>query len=266
MVKGLYTAWTGMVNEQNRMDVLTNNLANVNTTGYKKEGATSQAFSDVLGLKIKDLSEAPNTARRLGTMNMGVKIGEGYTDYTDGPMKSTGNTYDLALQGKGFFAIDYTNKAANVERTDANQQTTMYTRDGNFTLDTNGNLVTDDGDFVLDTDGNHIKLNPNLSSQINTKGQIIQDGNVVATIQVADFADYNYLEHYGENYFQPVDGATKTDATATVNSGFLEQSNVSAVDEMVSIIAVQRNYEANQKMIQTEDTTLNTATTELGRL
>ena len=266
MVKGLYTAYTGMMNEQNRMDVLTNNLANVNTTGYKKEGATSQAFSDMLAYKIKDLSDAPNTARRLGIMNMGVKIGEGYTDYTDGPMKNTGNTYDLALEGDGFFAVDYTNKATNIERTDANQQTTMYTRDGNFTLDTNGNLVTHDGDYVLDTNGNHITLNPNLTSQINTRGQIIQDGNVVATIQVANFEDYNYLAHYGENYFQPVDGATQTASTATVNAGFLEQSNVSAVDEMVSIIAVQRNYDANQKMIQTEDDTMKTAVTDVGRL
>ena len=88
----------------------------------------------------------------------------------------------------------------------------------------------------------------------------------MATIQVANFEDYNYLAHYGENYFQPVDGATQTASTATVNAGFLEQSNVSAVDEMVSIIAVQRNYEANQKMIQTEDDTMKTAVTDVGRL
>ena len=80
MVKGLYTAYTGMINEQHRMDTLTNNLANSATVGFKKEGATSQAFRDVLAYKIKDTSETPNLARRIGSMNMGVKIGENYTD------------------------------------------------------------------------------------------------------------------------------------------------------------------------------------------
>ena len=86
MVKGLYTAYTGMINEQNRMDVLTNNLANVDTNGYKKEGATSQAFDDVLMYKIKDLSEAGRLSKRIGTGNLGVKIGENYTDYSQGSL------------------------------------------------------------------------------------------------------------------------------------------------------------------------------------
>ena len=111
MVKGLYTAYTGMINEQHRMDTLTNNLANSATVGFKKEGATSQAFRDVLAYKIKDTSETPNLARRIGSMNMGVKIGENYTDYGEGPLKETGNTYDLAITGPGFFAIEFTNKA-----------------------------------------------------------------------------------------------------------------------------------------------------------
>ena len=84
MVKGLYTAYTGMINEQHRMDVLTNNLANANTNGYKKEGATAQAFSDQLALKIKDYTDAPFTARGLGIINPGVKIGEGYVDWSEG--------------------------------------------------------------------------------------------------------------------------------------------------------------------------------------
>ena len=102
MVKGLYTAYTGMINEQHRMDVLTNNLANANTNGYKKEGATAQAFRDQLALKIKDYTDAPNTARGLGIINPGVKIGEGYVDWTEGPMRETNNTFDLAIGGYGF--------------------------------------------------------------------------------------------------------------------------------------------------------------------
>ncbi len=113
MVKGLYTAYTGMINEQNRMDVLTNNLANVDTNGYKKEGATSQAFDDVLMYKIKDLSEAGRLSKRIGTGNLGVKIGENYTDYSQGSLKITGNTCDFAITGDGFFNIEFTDKQGN---------------------------------------------------------------------------------------------------------------------------------------------------------
>ena len=94
MYKGLYTAYTGLANEQNRMDVLTNNLANASTVGYKKEGATSQAFDSILSYKIKDTSEAPNIARRMGTVNLGVKIGENYTDFTQGSFRITGRRVD----------------------------------------------------------------------------------------------------------------------------------------------------------------------------
>ena len=102
MVKGLYTAYTGMINQEHRMDVLTNNLANANTNGYKKEGATSQSFDSVLTYKIKDISEGYRLTRRMGINNPGVKVGEGYTDFSQGPMKNTGGTYDLALTDSGF--------------------------------------------------------------------------------------------------------------------------------------------------------------------
>ena len=90
MVKGLYTAYTGMVNEQKRLDVLSNNLANADTNGYKKEGTTSQTFADELAIKIKDTSDF-GLAKRLGTMSMGVHIGETYTDYDAGNFRVTDN-------------------------------------------------------------------------------------------------------------------------------------------------------------------------------
>ncbi len=266
MVKGLYTAYTGMLQEQRRMDVTTNNLANFNTTGYKKEGLTSQAFNDQLALKIKDYTDAPFTARRLGAITPGVKIGQGYTDWSEGPMKETSNTYDLAIDGNGFFTIEYTNKAVNIERDTANVTTTMYTRDGNFTLTTEGVLTTQDGDFVLDDAGAHITLDPNLETQINVKGELIQDGEVVATLGMADFTDYDYLEHYGENLWYTIDGFTQKDFEGQVYAGFLEQSNVSVVDEMVNMISIQRNYETNQKMITTIDDTLDKAVNQVGVL
>lgn len=278
MLKGLYTAYTGMINEQHRMDVMTNNLANADTNGFKKEGTTSQAFDTVLAYKIKDLSEPGNLPKNLGTaktfdedsvdnpdrwvsrtgMNLGVKIGENYVDYSEGPIKETGNTFDLAISDRGFFAVEYTNKAG--------ETSTKYTRDGNFTMDRQGYLVTQDGDFVLDENGRHIKMNTALPVSIDRGGTIMQEGTSVATIGLTDFEDYDYLERFGENYFQTVDGATEIDSEAQIYSGYLELSNISIVTEMVNMITLQRQYESNQKLITTYDETLDTAVNQLGKL
>ena len=141
MVKGLYTAYTGMLNQQNRMDVLTNNLANSATVGFKKEGATTQAIDDVLANHIKDQSN-PNNVRHIRSLSLGAKVGENYTDFTQGAFQTTENPFDLALSGNGFFACEYTNKAGVTS--------VKYTRDGSFILNQSGDLVTKDGDYVLD--------------------------------------------------------------------------------------------------------------------
>ncbi|MDD6811965.1 MAG: flagellar basal-body rod protein FlgF [Lachnospiraceae bacterium] len=278
MLKGLYTAYTGMLNEQHRMDVMTNNLANANTNSFKKEGATSQAFDSVLAYKIKDMSEPGNLPRNLSTsrtydenavdnperfvsrtgMSLGVKTGENYVDYSEGGIKETGNTLDLAISGKGFFTVEYTNKAG--------ETSTKYTRDGNFTMDTQGYLVTQDGDYVLGERGRRIKLNPLEDVSIDSDGNIYQAGASVGTLQITDFEDYNYLERYGENFFQAVDGARTIDAEAEIHSGYLEMANISIVTEMVNMIAIQRQYEANQKLITTYDSTLENAVNQTGRV
>ncbi len=258
MLKGLYAAHSGMVNEQNRMDVLTNNLANASTAGYKKEGSTSRAFKDVLAFKIKDRSEDPNVARRIGIMNMGVKIGENYTDYTQGSFRITDNACDMAISGDGFFAVRFTNKAG--------ETSTKYTRDGGFTLNNEGYLVTKDGDYVLGTNGEPVRINPLLEFSVEQDGSIAQDGQRIARLQITDFEDYNYLEHYGENYYQPVEGAREQATNAKVYSGYLEASNVQVVSEMVQMIAVTRAYETNQKIIQTYDGSLEIAVNQIGKL
>lgn len=257
MLKGLYTAYTGLVNEQNRMDVITNNLANAATTGYKKEGATSQAFNEVLAYKIKDNVEAPNVTRRLGGISMGVKVGETYTDYSQGAMRNTGNTYDVALSGKGFFTVEFTDKKGTTS--------TKYTRDGSFTLNKDGYLVTKDGDYVLGKNG-RIRLDPLQESVIDTMGNIWQGDRMVAAFRITDFEDYNYLEHYGENYYQPVDGATQVNPDASLISGYLEASNVQVVSEMVEMISISRAYESNQKLVQTYDASLDIAVNQVGKV
>jgi len=257
MVKGLYTANWGMINEQKRVDILANNMANAATTGYKKEGSTSMAFHDVLAYKIKDTSE-PGMVKRLGAMNMGVKIGEVYTDYTQGAIHETGNTFDMALSGKGFFAVEFTNKSG--------ETSTKYTRDGHFTLNVNGELVNKNGDFLLDKGGNHIKLDPLQEFSVDRLGNVYLGDTLQTTIQVADFANYDYLEKYGENYLTPLEGAEEVDPTSQVISGYLEDSNVQVVQEMVDLINFTRAYETNQKMIQAVDSTLETAVTRVGQV
>ncbi|MBQ6806086.1 MAG: flagellar basal-body rod protein FlgF [Lachnospiraceae bacterium] len=258
MLKGLYTAYTGMLNEQNRMDIMTNNLANANTIGFKKEGATSQSFDEVLAYKIKDTSEAGNLPQKLGNMSLGVKIGENYVDYSEGGIKETGNVLDLAISGNGFFTVEYTNKAG--------ETSTMYTRDGNFTMNAQGYLVTQDGDYVLGERGRRIKLNTAEDISIDRDGNIYQAGANVGTLQITDFEDYNYLERYGENYFQTVEGAEEMDSEAEIHSGYLEMANISVVTEMVNMITIQRQYEANQKLITTYDSTLENAVNQTGRI
>lgn len=257
MVKGLYTAYTGMLNQQNKVDVIANNLANAATTGFKKEGSTSEAFDAVLAYKIKDQTSAFR-GKKIGTMNLGVKIGENYVDYSQGAFETTNNTYDLALSGKGFFCVEFTNKSG--------ETSTKYTRDGSFTLNVDGYLVTKDGDYVLDEEGRHIKLDPLSDARIDENGTIFQNDQRVTTIGLEDFEDYNYLEHYGENYYQPVEGATMIESDAKVFEGYLEASNVQVVSEMVELISATRIYESNQKVIQTIDETLDKAVNQIGKV
>ena len=243
MLRGLYTAYTGMLNEQYRMDIMSNNLANADTTGFKKEGSTSQAYDEVMAVKIKDLSENPNVPKRLGNMSLGVKIGETFTDFSQGSLRITENPYDLALGGDGFFNIEFTNKSG--------ETSTKYTRDGGFTLTKEGWLVTKDGDYVLGEAG-RIQLNTTAASTV-----IDRAGNLAASLNITEFEDTNYLTHYGETMWDAKEGAVSHDAEdANIYQGYLEMSNANVVKEMVNMITISRQYEANQKMITTFDDTL----------
>lgn len=266
MVKGLYTAYTGMMNEQNRMDVLSNNLANSSTTGYKKDGSVAQAFSDQLAIKIKDHSEA-DIPRGLGVINQGVKIGETYTDYSSGPFQVTDIDSNLAVAGDGFFAIAFTDRNGNTS--------VKYTRDGEFTVNSDGYLVTSDGNHVLNQTGamnsdpseaNWVRIDPLSKYTIDSQRNIWQNDTNIGNVGLVDFADRNYLSRYGENAYDLVAGGTVQNATGTIEQGTLEDSNVNVVDEMVNLISVSRAYEAGQKMIQAEDETLQMAVSDVGRV
>lgn len=266
MVKGLYTAHTGMINQMKRLDVVTNNLANSATVGFKKEGATAQSFDNELAFRIKD-SSSYNLDVNIGSMTLGVKVGETYTDYSQGSFRETGNGTDFAIGGNGFFAISFTNGEG--------ETSVKYTRDGAFVIDKDGYLRTKDGDYVLNANGalnsdgsaeNYVRVNPNLPFVVNESGQIIQDNEIIGQIGLVDIVNYDYIEKYGENMYQLAEGGAVMAAEGKINQGYLEMSNVNVVKEMVEMITITRAYESNQKLIQTIDSTLEKTVNQIGKI
>ena len=266
MLKGLYTAHTGMVNEMKRLDILANNLANADTTAYKKEGTTSRTFADEMSLRIKD-SSYMGIPKKLGDITYGVHLGQVYTDYSTGNFKVTDNTTDFAIEGNGFFAVAFTDKEGNTS--------VKYTRDGAFTVIKEGYLVTKDGDYVLNATGamngdpgqnNYIRLDPNAAITVNKLGYVMQNNQIVGTIGMVDVDNYDYLEKYGENLYNLLPGGTRIATDANIEQGTLETSNVNVVNEMVNMITIQRAYEAGQKVITSIDGTLDRAVNNVGKV
>lgn len=252
MVRGLYTTYTGLLNSQYRLDVVSNNLANSKTTGFKREGSTTQSFDNVYGIKVKDATVG-SLNQQIGEMSLGAKIGETYRDWSQGSPESTGNKYDFAISGNGFFKISYKNKLG--------VESTMYTRDGSFQMNSEGYLVTKDGDFVLGENG-PIQLPTNAKEfNVDAEGNIYADGNYVDNFDLIDFEDYNYLKAFGENLYQAIDGATEKECTAGVNQGYIEASNINVVTEMVDMISIARQFESGQKVMNAIDEMLGKTTT-----
>ena len=205
--------------------------------------------------------------QRIGAISLGVKVGETYTNWDQGSYQLTDNPADLAISGNGFFAISFTGKdgATSIK----------YTRDGAFTVDNQGYFRTSDGDYLLDQNGamnsdnnlaNFVRVNPNQEFSINQQGYIFQNEQIVGQIGVVDVADYNYISKYGENLYDLVEGGQIVASDASIEQGCLEASNVNVIDEMVQMITVARAYEAGQKVIQTEDSTLDKAVNSVGRV
>ena len=187
-------------------------------------------------------------------MSLGVRLGEVYTNFGQGPLHETGNTTDLAIEGKGFFEI---REGDNIR----------YTRDGNFKLTADGYLVDSDGNHLQGENGD-IQIPENADSiSIDLSGNIlINQEEYVDVVKLVDFENYDYLEKVGDTSYKTVDGAVSFEGTGTIRQGFTEQSNVNAVSEMVDLIAITRAYEANQKVIHTEDSLLEKAVNQIGKV
>ena len=257
MLRSLYTAWTGMFNEQQRLDVISNNMANSATVGFKKEGASSPSFDKVLTIKIRDKSEDWQK-RAIGEMRLGVKIGETYTDYSQGSLRETGNTYDLALEGEGFFVVNYTRTSG--------EQFQVVTRTGTF-------HKTPDG-YIVDVEGNHLQgengdVRVSVDTHevvIDTDGTVYEDGVSTDRILMRDYEDYDYLKKFGDTYYLPIEGATEKEPESRIRQGYTEQSNVQVVSEMVNLINITRAFEAGQKVIRSVDSTMELAVSSLGKV
>lgn len=258
MVRGIYTAGTGMLTQMNRMDVVANNIANSDTTGFKRDVAVTRSFTDrfmhALGQPMAPLSFGDT--RRIGQVRPGNFVDEVYTDFAGGAVRHTGNTFDMSIEGSGFFVV---------QAGEGEEAVVRYTRNGAFGLDSNRVLRTSEGHTVLSSAGAAITVPEGVSIDIGYGGEIIVGGEVVANVGLVSFENPQSLRKFGENLFDRTEATQEQGFVGRVLGGYLENSNVNTVREMVDMINIQRNFEANQRMVTIQDNTLNLAVNEIAR-
>jgi flagellar basal-body rod protein FlgF len=243
MYYGLYTSAAGAGAQNHKVEVLSNNLANVNTVGFKRELAILQA-RDAESIERGTASRGSGSLDDIGG---GVRMNQTFTDFAPGTMQLTQLPTDLAIDAPNtFFMVE-------------NDGQKVLTRAGNFHLSNEGKLVTGSGDPVLGTDGSSIQIDPTLPFRFLPDGMLEQAGERVELALVKP-KDISRLQKAGENYFT---AEKSSDVTAAddrrVKIGYLEMSGVNPVEEMVELITASRAYEANVRIIQQHDT----ATSEL---
>ena len=248
LIRGIYTAAAGMLAESLRADVTANNLANVNTAGFKKDFAVLKDYASRSVKRINDGQDQPE----IGNMGAGSWVDTIATRHTTGIMHASGNSLDFALEGKGFFAVE---TPAGIR----------YTRNGTFTRGAAGELVTQDGFRVLGQNG-PINLDPTGQAgkvTVAEDARIFLDNVENNSFQLFGFEDENRLRKEGNNLFRAPEGLEAQAATPKVRQGFIELSNVNVVSEMVSMIAGYRAYETNSKVVQTHDSLLDKAVNQV---
>jgi flagellar basal-body rod protein FlgG len=255
MLEALRIAATGMNAQQTNVDILSNNIANLNTTGFKQQVA---AFQDLIyqnrigvGATTSNAGTIAPTGMQVG---LGVSIGAAYKIMTQGPLQSTGNTFDMAMSGRGFFKVTMPDGS------------TAYTRDGAFQINADGQIVTKEGyptdpAISVPTGATDVTISETGSVSAKVGGVSTDLGNIT----VAMFVNEAGLQNIGDNrYIETEASGTPSDATpgqdgaGTIKQGFLESSNVDAISSVTQLITAQRSYEMNSRVISTADDMLNT--------
>ena len=270
MIRGWYTAASGMNAEQKRLDAISNNLANVDTTSYKRDVTVSKNFPELLLRRMSDDGVYKNpfgscdAAPIIGKLGLGVELNEVFTDFEQGSLKQTSSRSDMALEGQGFFVVE----------TPAGER---YTRNGNFIIGVEGYLLTKEGYPVLG-EGGRIFLQ-DMEFTVNKDGEIyarpMGDDEATSTLvdrlRLVTFENPRYITKQGSSLYKdtPVSGpavAAEGPERPVVTQGFVEASNVNVVNEMVRMIEINRAYEAGQKTVQSEDAMVSRLWNEVVRI
>ena len=257
MIRALYTAATGMEAQQTNIEVIANNLANANTTGFKRSRAD---FQELLYQTISQPGAASSDSTKVPT---GIQIGLGSRTasvdklFTEGDLQQTGNQFDVAIEGNGFFQVTYLNGV------------TAYTRAGNLKLDADGNLVTSDGfpiEPTITIPSNAVSVTIGADGKVSAQQAGQSSATDVGTLELAYFANPSGLQSIGKSLMLPTDasgqaqtGTPGQSGLGTLEQGYVELSNVNVVEEMVGMITAQRAYEINSKVIQSADQMMQTA-------
>jgi len=237
MIKGITTTEQAMRPKLTRLETLANNLANINSTGFKKDKLFVQM--------LNESSAGPGQGGDLDSVRV-----KAYVDFTEGSLEETGNPLDLALQGPGFFAVE----------TPAG---TRYTRAGSFRFDTDGRLVTSDNLPVQGASGPirlpQTRLDARDGIRVLEDGEVMLDKDLLGHLRIVQFANPADLVKDGESFFRAVPGQAMMEGpgeNTSVRQGYLEESNVEGIEEMMAMIELNRSFETDQKALQSLDASL----------
>lgn len=254
MLRGIYSSISSMLTLQARQSVITNNLANINTTGYKEETLVGKSFNEVLLSNKDNYINGRGHTQVLGSMSFGVRIDETATNYTQGSTISTENNMDFAIEGRGFFQVS------------DNQNNSYYTRDGSFRVDADGYLITNSGYYVMGTNnrtGNTERIYVgNGEVTLDSDNKISINGNSTYNFRIIDFDNYDNLAKQGNGLYVG-QGGLETD-NVSIKQGYLESSNVDSTTVIASLMETVKEFEANQRIIKTYDSILSKIANDIG--
>ncbi|QKS72741.1 flagellar hook-basal body protein [Paenalkalicoccus suaedae] len=270
MLRGLYTAGAGMIAQQRRQEMLTNNMANINTPGYKADQATLRTFPNML---VEAMGTDQRFGReRVGELTTGVYLQERLPDFRQGGLLETTNPTDVALMQGVVPQTEDGDDAMLAFQVQNNDGEIRYTRNGNFAIDGQGFLTSPEGNYILGTDGEPIAVQNELF-RVERNGEIIdEDENIVGQINVVVISDTAQLVKEGQGFLRYdgdediVTAVGNPDTTYQLQQGFVEGSNVNPERSMTEMMATLRSFEANQKFLQAYDQSLERTVNDVGRI